>query len=350
LATRFLLYLFETLLKLRLHIFRLLVFFAGCANSQDIHFSQFDGSLLNISPGFTGLFNGDFRISSIYRSQWQSVPVSYSTFNLNGEARLKPRFLTRDYVGAGFIFNSDRAGDANYGTTQFYFSGSYIFRFRGDSTFMIAIGSSAGWCQVGFDYSKMTFDSQYDGSRFNSGISAGESFRWTQSNFADINAGAAFTYAFTNRHRMQYGVGVYHISSPVISYQGNDLNRLDYKMSHFLSYTIPLNEKSDLTGEMLYTLQGKYYEAIPHLSWKRYIEKKENQAILAGVCWRARDAIVLRMGYHHRTLQTGIAYDINISKFTAATNRRGAFEIFVNYVFRLNPSFVAKKRHCPFLL
>jgi hypothetical protein len=69
---------------------------------QDIHFSQFSGSLLNISPGYTGMFNGDYRLSAIYRSQWQSVPVSYSTFNMNGEIRVKPKKLNKDMLGFGF--------------------------------------------------------------------------------------------------------------------------------------------------------------------------------------------------------------------------------------------------------
>lgn len=56
------------------------------------------------------------------------------------------------------------------------------------------------------------------------------------------------------------------------------------------------------------------------------------QSIQGGLCWRARDAVVLRFGYNYKTLQSGIAYDVNISRFIAATNRRGAFELFVNYV------------------
>ena len=68
-----------------------------------------------------------------------------------------------------------------------------------------------------------------------------------------------------------------------------------------------------------------------------------NRAILAGASLRARDAFVLRFGYHEKTLQSGIAYDINISKFTAATNRRGAFEIFVNYVFKTERKYSVKK-------
>jgi hypothetical protein len=63
--------------------------------AQDIHFSQFDGALLNISPAYTGVFDGDYRFSAIYRSQWQAVPVGYSTFNINAETKLKPLFFKK---------------------------------------------------------------------------------------------------------------------------------------------------------------------------------------------------------------------------------------------------------------
>ena len=96
-----------------------------------------------------------------------------------------------------------------------------------------------------------------------------------------------------------------------------------------------MTEHTDLVAELMYTQQGKYLEMIPHLSLKRFLDKAAGQAVLAGVCWRTRDAAILRMGYHQGPLQSGIAYDINISKFTAATNRRGAFEIYLSHFFCL---------------
>jgi len=68
---------------------------------------------------------------------------------------------------------------------------------------------------------------------------------------------------------------------------------------------------------------------------------------MGGVCWRARDAFIVRAGYSHQTFQAGMSYDINYSKFTAATNYRGAFEIFVNYVIKNKPFVPVKKRVCP---
>lgn len=314
---------------------------------QDIHFSQFNGSLLNLSPGFTGLFNGDFRVGAIYRSQWQTVPVKYSTVSLAGEARIKPLQLTRDMVGVGLTFNNDRAGDARYGTTQLYASGNYIFLGSPDSSLLITAGLNVGWGQVGFDYTKMTFDNQYDGFQYNQGLASGEQFELTRYNYVDINLGSAVQYILNGKHRFVYGLGLYHINSPVITYQGNGASRLDFKVGNYLSYSTPVNAKTDIIAEALINVQGKNYELVPHASLKYYMNRDLNQAILGGLCLRARDAAILRVGYHYKTLQSGMAYDINISKFNAATNRRGAFEIFLTYVIKRKYNYVAKKRVCP---
>ena len=326
------------------------LFFAGFTHAQDIHFSQFNGSLLNISPAFTGMFPGDYRVGAIFRSQWQSVPVNYNTFSLNGETRLQPLALKKDMIGVGILFNNDRAGDARYGTTQFYVNGSYIVLAKEDSSLLISTGLNLGWGQVGFDLSKMTFDSQFDGGLYNSSMPTGESFSWQQRNFFDMNAGAALRYLHNEKHLWTYGFGIYHVTRPRISYQGDEFSRLDNKICNYLSYITPIRPQTDIIAEMLFTLQGKNYELIPHASLRYHINPDEARTIQGGMALRARDAIVARLGYNHGTLQTGLSYDVNFSSFTPATNRRGGFEIFVNYIIRVKPGFLARKRYCPVFL
>jgi type IX secretion system PorP/SprF family membrane protein len=296
------------------------------------------------------MFDGDYRVGAAYRSQWQTVPVKYNTFSMYGERRIKPRQLQKDMIGVGFIFNNDRAGDARYGTTQAYLSGSYIILAKKDSSLIISPGVNIGWCQVGFDYSKMTFDNQFDGLQYTKTISSGEQFTWTQRNFFDMSAGLVVQYITKKRNRITYGLGVHHLTSPVISYQGNDFSRLDYKLTNIISYQTQLRENTDLIAEALFSYQGKNYEVIPHASLKYYFDKKENKAVLGGLCFRARDAVIVRLGYHYRLMQSGISYDINVSRFNAASNYRGGFEIFINSIIRLKPGFVAKKRMCPLFM
>ncbi len=48
--------------------------------AQDIHYSQFGNSPLNVSPALTGAFDGDTRFGANFRSQWSNVPVGYTQF------------------------------------------------------------------------------------------------------------------------------------------------------------------------------------------------------------------------------------------------------------------------------
>jgi type IX secretion system PorP/SprF family membrane protein len=342
----------ERILSIKRHCkyFFLALVISRITFAQDIHFSQFDGSLLNISPAFTGFFNGDFRAGAIYRSQWQSVPVPYSTISASGEGRFRPANFKQDAVGLGITFNNDVAGDARYGITNLYLSGSYLNMLKADSSLWISFGMNAGWCQVGFDYNRMTFDNQYDGLSYNGGAASGEKFEWTRFNYADFNLGAAVYYRINRKHHFTFGTGFEHVTTPVITYQGNNQSKLDFKTIEYLRYTTILGEKADLIVDMMGNKQGKYYELIPHSSLKYYFSRDNNKAVLGGLSLRARDALIIRVGYTEKTLQSGIAYDINISKFSAATNRRGAFEIFVNYVFKKAPVYSVKKRVCPIFM
>ena len=162
-----------------------------------------------------------------------------------------------------------------------------------------------------------------------------------------INLGSSAQYILKNKHRFTYGIGLFHLTSPAITFQGNRGSKLDFKMTNYLAYSVPVGIKTELNTEALITTQGKNYEIVPHASLKYYLNRDLNQAVLGGLCFRARDAVIFRFGYSYKTLQTGLAYDINFSKFNAASNRRGAFEIFITYVFQHRRSYIAKKRFCP---
>ena len=346
-------YLFKYLefLRIRIQILSfLLVLLASFLRAQDIHFSQFNGSLLNMTPGFTGFYEGDYRVGAIYRSQWQSVPVRYNTISLQGEKVISPLKLEKDLIGVGILFNSDRAGDARYGTTQAYLSGSYIIKSFQDTSIRLSLGFSAGWNQVGFDYSKMNFDSQFDGEALNNGLGTNERFNWTVRNFLDLNTGFAIQKKFENRSTLGFGLGFFHLTRPNYSFNGSGNSRLDFKLTNVLTYTKPINEKIDILAEAMFSFQGKYKELLPHLSVKYFFDRSENKAILGGLSMRSKDALIVRLGYANKLMNAGMAYDINLSRFTAATNRRGGFEIFLIQIINSQPAFVAKKRTCPSFL
>lgn len=316
---------------------------------QDIHFSQYNGSLLNLNPALTGLFDGDYRFNAIYRSQWQSVPVPYRTFGISADMRYKPEKMKSDCIGIGLQFNNDQAGDAFYTTNQIYLSGSYIHKLKKDSALLISLGFNAGYSGSNFNYSKMTFDNQFDGYDYDAGAATGENFSRYRTGFTDFNAGMAVQYSFSQFTKLIYAFSFNHITNPSVTYQGNTFSKLDSKLGNYLAFELPVtdNNKFILQTELLYSHQGKYNELVPGANIKYMMNTETNNGVSLGFYYRAKDAFISRLGYTFRTTTAGMSYDLNTSKFIAATNRRGAFEIFITHIIKRYRPFVAKKRVCP---
>ena len=55
--------------------------------AQDIHFSQFDETQLQLNPADAGVQH-DVRVVTNYKNQWQTVGSPYKTFALAGDVRL----------------------------------------------------------------------------------------------------------------------------------------------------------------------------------------------------------------------------------------------------------------------
>lgn len=315
--------------------------------SQDVHFSQFNASVINLNPAFTGFFDGDYRISGIYRSQWSSVPVPYKSFSFAGDMRLKTKKMKRNCFGIGIIFNNDQAGESNYGANQLYLSGSYIYKLNKDSTILWTSGIMMGISNVGFNYSKMTFDDQYQNGIYTSSNGTGENFNKNSTTFWDFNIGTAFQYAIKQRSFLQYGISYYHFTNPKLTFQNNNASKIDTKLNNYICFAYPIGAKTDIITEIFYSHQGKYNEIISGAQAKFHLDEKRNQFASIGLYYRAKDAIISRLGYQIKTLTAGVSYDLNTSKFIAATNRRGGFEFYVTYIFKKVILFVPRTRVCP---
>ena len=93
--------------------------------AQDIHFSQYNLSPLNLNPSLTGAFQGDLRFIGNHRNQWSSVSNPYATFGFSFEKKK----LFKLPISFGFQINQDRAGDSKLNTFQINPSVSYNFSF-----------------------------------------------------------------------------------------------------------------------------------------------------------------------------------------------------------------------------
>lgn len=329
-------------------LFLVTLVFAGIlSHAQDIHFSQFSMSPLNLNPAFTGFFDGDYRGAANYRSQWTTVPVSYSTVSLSADMKNNLKKNQSDKVGLGILFNNDVAGDSKYGTTQLYIPISYMHKVSADSNFFLNIALQPGISSIGFKTSKLTYDNQWDGDAYNAALGSGENYSIQKRTYFDINTGMLMQYRIKQKCALTLGLGLSHLSTPKVSYYKNADIQLDTKANVYLSFTYPVTELLNIKAEYLFEKQGKYKENVIGAKLAYSLSTKEVQSINAGFYLRTKDALIAKIGYDYKTWEFGISYDVNTSAFKAATNKRGAIEFGLIYIFQKPKLFTPKQRSCP---
>lgn len=73
-------------MKTKINLFAFGFFACLTMYSQDFHFSQFNETPDLVNPALTGVSN-IMRASIIYRDQWRSVTVPYTTYGVSVESR-----------------------------------------------------------------------------------------------------------------------------------------------------------------------------------------------------------------------------------------------------------------------
>ena len=143
--------------------------------SQDIHFSQISQTPLLRNPALSGIFTGDIRVQSVYRSQWGSVTVPYQTGSLNGEYKL-PVGQGSDFLTLGGQLLYDKAGTIGLTTTQLMPSLNYLKSLSDVKTSYLSLGFMGGIVRRSFDRSKMTTNNQFNGIDHDPTLPDGENF------------------------------------------------------------------------------------------------------------------------------------------------------------------------------
>lgn len=314
-------------------------------NGQDLHYSQFFVAPMNINPGLTGIFNGDLRFSGNYRAQWHSVPVNYTTFTGAVDKKFL-RFNRRDFFSAGLLLNYDQAGDSKLRMGQLGLAGSYTFELSKNN--FLSIGLQTVFSQRGFSMTDLTFDDQYDGSRFDPNLPNGESFNRTSRFIFDLNAGVNYRWQKSTRTKVDLGVGLYHINNPKVAFYQGDSYKMPLRLSLQALGSLRTGKFLDVLVRGLYQDHGPFNETVLGLAGLLYISEKRGKelGLELGVNFRLKDAWIPMLRLHGRSWQAGVSYDYNNSLFRVATFDRGGPEFSFIYIFsKVTP--LNKYKVCP---
>lgn len=306
-------------------------------DGQDIHLSQYDHSFRITNPALTGLFDGEHRIEGNFRRQWKQVPVDYVTFSGSYDANVQPKNSENSLFGYGLALNYDRAGYSKLSLLDINLLGSYSHFLNPNN--VLTVGLNAGFNQRSFREDDLSWDQQYQNGQFNGSLPSGENLENMNNMFFNLAAGV--NYRFQNKkNTLNIGGGFFNITKPKQNFfENTEEIRLPLRSSLYLDYWLGLSDRVrwNLTGNAQW--QGSYEEQNMGTKFEfQVIDKRGSDLYLSlGSYFRLSnkwDAISPYIGARINSLDVGFSYDINISEFNIATNKRGGPEVWVRYIIK----------------
>ncbi len=333
----------------------ILVFASRALSAQDIHFSQITETPMHINPANTGLFDGLFRVTMNYRSQWASMGNPYTTAAAAFDMPLMYA-KNRAYIGVGAFIYRDQAGDSKFGTFQASLSATGIVPLNDFNK--LSVGLQAGFAQRSATVADLQWENQYINGSYDPTAGSNEGNMLTSFPYADFSGGVVYQFRSVAGNLMgkdvaefSVGVAAFHLNKPEQKFHQGGGIRQDMR------FVFHSNGRFDFAGTRWSLRPSGYFmkqsSASEFLigSLVRYRIKNgtkvtnffSESGIGAGVHYRWKDAIIPQLYYDLGDIFIGVSYDVNISKYTAASKYNGGFEVTLRYA-NLNGALYKNKK------
>ena len=330
-------------------LFGFLLCMSYSMNSQDIHFTQYNFSPLTVNPAMTGDFYGSIRIGGLYRNQFTTItPNLYSTPSFYADSPVYKGFRDKDWVGAGISFYQDQSGTLGLVNGAYMMSLAYHLATNRKATNYLSIGYQTG--QV---YRRLKNPMEANlASQYSNGVFGDPSNvlallpEGQNTDYTTHNAGIQFTSQINKYNKLKLGFAAFHIGRQNFSLFTNGatggvptpgISRGNVKMR----FSLHGNVQSQVSKQLAFLtswygqkMSSGYELAVQCLAGYLLNEEKDF-TLNFGLGYRVGDAAEILVGATTGRFKFGIAYDVNLSGLTPATNTVGGFELAAQYIINI---------------
>lgn len=309
-------------------LFIILILLTGTAklySQTDAHFSQYYAYPLWLNPAFTGVIDGNTRVTLNYRKQ---LPGLYAPLNTQG---ITADFSLPKGFGLGFTALTQGAADAGYRYTTGYVSLSY--RVNLSRYGILSSGFQLGLLNRKIDPSKLQFGNQFNPViGYDAGMPSNEIFMYSSATSFDGSVGILyFDGDPQKRYNPFIGASIYHPTQPVnrfLSGNGNNAILMRYALHGGIRFQ--LGRRAELIPHALFLSQGNSTELAGGMVCNLMMEPGKD--LILGGMYRKEDAVAPSVGLRLNGLTIGFSYDIVTSSFKTASSSNGGYEISISFV------------------
>jgi len=303
---------------------------------QDIHSSNWYFSNALINPAAVSTDGSTYSVFTNFRMQYMTVTGSpMRTNSLSAEMKIPSQSGGNNAFGLGLNFYNDQTGDARFMTNSFSIPVNYTIQV--DFQNKLSIGLAPGFYTQGFNNKYQTWESQWNGTTFNSDAVSGENLNRS---YAALDIGTGVFYQFERDNRSKYfaGFSAKHLTRPKIdfSFGGDKLYPL-YTIHAGAEFTTRKNYFK-IRPNVIYNISGPNKSLVFGTSAETLLDEgarvttlRKYKSLQYGFYYRWNDAIIATFGVNIEGFMAGLSFDANVSSLNGATNSIGAIELYLKY-------------------
>jgi len=302
---------------------------SGQLLAQDIHYTQFYDSPLNLNPALTGHVEGKYRVNLMYRAQWPNISPSgftYQTPSASFDINFGKATQSSSW-GLGAVIVNDRTS-GGLSTLEALLGAAYHFNVDGREINYISGGVQVGLIQKRIDRGGLSFGNQFDptSGEFSSGTNVETGLTFTDVTNADLRVGATWS-TYIDNFNFKLGAAYLHLLG------GNEgfINESEIppRLAVHAEAKAMIGEKIFLRPHVLYMTQAQASQLNfgTHLGYSF----AENMSAYIGGGMRADDAIVAVLGFELWGAQIGLVRDFNNTLLSDVSKAVGSYEVSLSY-------------------
>ena len=310
--------------------------------AQDIHFTQFYATPLQVNPAKTGFITSDYRLAGSYRNQWSSITIPYVTTSGSVDLSYTAGKKKKDIFGTGVLLFNDKAGDSRFNTTYIGLTGAYNKSIDKYNNQYLGFGLMAAYCLSNINYENLRWDEQYEGGTLT------ETFPIGINDYYDVSVGTEYNKLIDKYNNFTAGVALFHIFKPNQTFNDDPSSRVFRKLVFNAGANLGMGNRFTAYPKIIYTRQGPFQELVFGYLQRYSLNYNylNDYGIYLGAMMRWGDAFIFTTKLDLNKFSMGISYDVNFSRLAAVSHARGGTEISVLYTGNI-PGFHKKKIFCP---
>lgn len=317
--------------------------------AQDLAFSQFYIAPLNINPAFIGIFQGKYRATALYRSQWQNAVGDGSAKSLYAGLDLRfPITRSENQFAGSLMVTHDNSGTGSFASSQVQFAGAYHKSLDYYGNNIIGVGFMVGYQQRSLVYDRLTFGDSYDGGSAYS-TPTNENLPRNNFSFWDLGVGGLWMFKPNKKTHFHLGLAAHHFNSPNVALHQIDPNPVSIKLPIKLTAHTGLTIKTgggdkyhtDIMPRAAFIMQGETMHANIGTGLRMALSHYNNPALHIGAYGRFAkynttgfgfDALTILAGMEFGSFTAGISYDFYINDYTLSGPKRSIFELSLSFI------------------